>query len=111
MRDIGLLIREVVGQVGQSGQESKLQATPRILGQTALPNLRVKTQQKIEFLTIPYIIIFDINIMDIEAINYTAENQILSNLCLEYYREPDEEKKKILFVEIQAAYLKKMKDK
>lgn len=49
--------------------------------------------------------------MDIEAINYTAENQILSNLCLEYYREPDEEKKKILFEEIQVAYLKKMKDK
>lgn len=49
--------------------------------------------------------------MDIEAINYTAENQILSNLCLEYYREPDEEKKKIIFAEIQVVYLKKMKMK
>jgi hypothetical protein len=49
--------------------------------------------------------------MDIETINYTAENQILSNLCLEYYREPDEEKKKIIFAEIQVAYMKKMKDK
>jgi hypothetical protein len=49
--------------------------------------------------------------MDIQTINYTAENQILSNLCLEYYRETDEERKKILFVEIQVAYLKKMKDK
>ena len=49
--------------------------------------------------------------MDIEAINYTAENQILSNLCLEYYREPDEEKKKIIFAEIQVAYLKKLKMK
>ena len=49
--------------------------------------------------------------MDIESINYTAENQILFNLCLEYYRETDEEKKKILFAEIQIAYAKKMKDK
>ena len=57
------------------------------------------------------IIIFAISIMDIESINYTAENQILCNLCLEYYRETDEEKKKILFAEIQIAYAKKMKDK
>jgi hypothetical protein len=49
--------------------------------------------------------------MDIETINYTAENQILSNLCLEYYNETDEEKKKILFEKIQLIYLKKMKDK
>jgi hypothetical protein len=49
--------------------------------------------------------------MDIETINYTAENQILSNLCLEYYRENDEERKKILFAEIQVVYLKKMKDR
>jgi hypothetical protein len=49
--------------------------------------------------------------MDIEAINYTAENQILCNLCLEYYNETDEEKKKILFEKIQLIYLKKMKDK
>jgi hypothetical protein len=48
--------------------------------------------------------------MDIEAINYTAENQILSNLCLEYYNEPDVEKKKILLIEIQALAIKKMKD-
>jgi len=46
--------------------------------------------------------------MDIETINYTAENQILSNLCLEYSNETDEEKKKILFDKIQAIYLKKM---
>jgi hypothetical protein len=46
--------------------------------------------------------------MDIETINYTAENQILSNLCLEYYNETDEEKKKILFDKIQAIYFKKM---
>jgi len=45
--------------------------------------------------------------MDIEAINYTAENQILSNLCLEYYNETDEEKKKILFDKIQIAFFKK----
>jgi hypothetical protein len=45
--------------------------------------------------------------MDIETINYTAENQILSNLCLEYYNEIDDEKKKILFDKIQAIYLKK----
>lgn len=49
--------------------------------------------------------------MDIETINYTAENQILSNLCLEYYNETNEEKKKILFEKIQLIYLKKMKDK
>jgi hypothetical protein len=49
--------------------------------------------------------------MDIETINYTAENQILSNLCLEYYNETDEEKKLILFEKIQIIYLKKMKDK
>jgi len=49
--------------------------------------------------------------MDIDTINYTAENQILSNLCLQYYNETDEEKKKILFAEIQIIYLKKMKDK
>jgi hypothetical protein len=49
--------------------------------------------------------------MDVETIIYTAENQILSNLCLQYYNETDEEKKKILFAEIQVIYLKKMKDK
>jgi hypothetical protein len=47
--------------------------------------------------------------MDIETINYTAENQILSNLCLEYYNETDEEKKKILFEKIQIVYLEKTK--
>jgi hypothetical protein len=46
--------------------------------------------------------------MDIETINYTAENQILSNLCLEYYNEIDEEKKKIIFDKIQVIYLKKI---
>jgi hypothetical protein len=46
--------------------------------------------------------------MDIETINYTAENSILDNLCLQYYNETDEDKKKVLFVEIQAMYLKKM---
>lgn len=46
--------------------------------------------------------------MDIETINYTAENQILSNLCLDYYNEIDEEKKKILFDKIQVIYLKKI---
>jgi len=45
--------------------------------------------------------------MDVETINYTAENQILSNLCLEYYNESDEEKKKILFDKIQLIYSKK----
>lgn len=49
--------------------------------------------------------------MDIDTINYTAENQILSNLCLQYYNETDEEKKKILFAEIQIAYLKKQSDR
>lgn len=48
--------------------------------------------------------------MDIETINYTAENQILSNLCLEYYNEQDEDKKKILFEKIQVIYLKKNKN-
>ena len=57
------------------------------------------------------IIIFAINIMDINQINYTADNQILSNLCLKYYNEPDEEQKKIIFAEIQIAYLKKESDK
>lgn len=47
--------------------------------------------------------------MDIEIINYTAENQILSSLCLEYYNEIDEEKKKVLFDKIQVIYLKKIK--
>lgn len=46
--------------------------------------------------------------MDVETINYTAENQILSNLCLEYYNETNEEKKKILFDKIQVIYLKKI---
>lgn len=45
--------------------------------------------------------------MDIETINYTALNQILGNLCLEYYNEIDEEKKKILFDKIEAIFLKK----
>jgi hypothetical protein len=49
--------------------------------------------------------------MDIEAINYTAENQILSNLCLEYYNETDVEKKKLLLIQIQALSIKKMKDR
>jgi hypothetical protein len=49
--------------------------------------------------------------MDIETINYTAENQILSNLCLQYYNEPNDDKKKILLIEIQALALKKMKDR
>ena len=49
--------------------------------------------------------------MDIDIINYTAENQILSNLCLQYYNETDEEKKKILFAEIQITYLKKQSDR
>tara|TARA_R110000868_G_scaffold145097_1_gene364985 strand:+ start:1500 stop:1661 length:162 start_codon:yes stop_codon:yes gene_type:complete len=49
--------------------------------------------------------------MDINQINYTADNQILSNLCLKYYNEPDEEQKKIIFAEIQVAYLKKESDK
>ena len=57
------------------------------------------------------IIIFAISIMDINQINYTADNQILSNLCLKYYNEPDEEQKKIIFAEIQVAYLKKESDK
>ena len=57
------------------------------------------------------IIIFAISIMDINQINYTADNQILSNLCLKYYNEPDEEQKKIIFAEIQIAYLKKESDK
>jgi len=48
--------------------------------------------------------------MDIESINYTAENQILSNLCLEYYKETDTEKKKLLLIEIQALAIKKMKN-
>ena len=56
----------------------------------------------------PFIIIFAISIMDIETINYTAENAILDNLCLQYYNETDEEKKQALFVAIQATYLKKM---
>jgi hypothetical protein len=43
-----------------------------------------------------------------KTINYTAENQILSNLCLEYYIETDEEKKKVLFAKIQVIYLKKI---
>ena len=47
--------------------------------------------------------------MDVEAINYTAENTLLANLCLQYYNETDEEKKKILFAEIQLVYLKKCK--
>jgi hypothetical protein len=49
--------------------------------------------------------------MDEATINYTAENQILSNLCLQYYNETDEEKKKILFAEIQVMYLKKLSDR
>lgn len=49
--------------------------------------------------------------MDIETINYTAENQILDNLCLQYYNETDEEKKKLLFAEIQVIYLKKLSDR
>lgn len=57
------------------------------------------------------IIIFAISIMDINQINYTAENQFLSNLCLKYYNEPDEEQKKIIFAEIQVAYLKKESDR
>ena len=57
------------------------------------------------------IIIFAISIMDINQINYTAENQILSDLCLKYYNEPDEEQKKIIFAEIQIAYLKKESDR
>jgi hypothetical protein len=47
--------------------------------------------------------------MDVETIIYTAENQILSNLCLEYYNETDEQKRKILFDKIQVIYLKKIK--
>lgn len=49
--------------------------------------------------------------MDEAAIYYTAENQILSNLCLEYYNETNEYKKKILFVQIQEMYLKKEANK
>jgi hypothetical protein len=49
--------------------------------------------------------------MDIEEINYTAENQILSNLCLDYVRETNQEKKALLYIEIQALALKKMKDR
>jgi hypothetical protein len=49
--------------------------------------------------------------MDIQDINYTAENQILSNLCLQYYNEQDEEKKQLLLIEIQALAIKKMKDR
>lgn len=45
--------------------------------------------------------------MDVETIIYTAENQILSNLCLEYYNETNEEKKKILFDKIQVIYTMK----
>jgi hypothetical protein len=49
--------------------------------------------------------------MDKATIIYTAENQILSNLCLQYYNETDEEKKKLLFAEIQVMYLKKQSDR
>jgi hypothetical protein len=49
--------------------------------------------------------------MDEAIIFYTAENQILSNLCLEYYNETNEYTKKILFVKIQEIYLKKEANK
>jgi hypothetical protein len=49
--------------------------------------------------------------MDIESINYTAENQALSNLCLQYYNETNEERKGLLFVEIQALALKKLRER
>ena len=49
--------------------------------------------------------------MDIQDINYTAENQLLSNLCLDYYKETNEEKKALLLIEIQALALKKIKDR
>lgn len=45
--------------------------------------------------------------MDIETINYTALNQILGNLCLEYYNEIDEQKKKLIFEKIQEIYFLK----
>jgi hypothetical protein len=77
----------------------------------------VKTQQKIDQSITQFIIIFAIknNIivykMDEATIYYTAENQILSNLCLEYYNETNEYTKKILFVQIQEMYLKKEANK
>lgn len=49
--------------------------------------------------------------MDIDTINYTAENQLLSNLCLQYYNEVNPEKKRVLFEQIQILYIKKMRDK
>ena len=49
--------------------------------------------------------------MDEATIFYTAENQILSNLCLEYYNETNDYKKKMLFVQIQDMYLKKEANK
>ena len=44
--------------------------------------------------------------MDIETIKYTAEDMLISNLCLKWYLETDEEQKKIIFNEIQILYTK-----
>jgi hypothetical protein len=45
--------------------------------------------------------------MEIDNIVYTALNQILSNLCLEYYNETDEEKKKLILIKIKEIETKK----
>ena len=37
----------------------------------------------------PYIIIFVINIMDVDSINGIALEKLMSDLCLKYYLEPD----------------------
>tara|TARA_R110002126_G_scaffold63229_2_gene162124 strand:+ start:603 stop:764 length:162 start_codon:yes stop_codon:yes gene_type:complete len=42
--------------------------------------------------------------MDIETIKYTAEDMLISNLCLKWYLEVDDEKKKLIFDEIQTTH-------
>lgn len=44
--------------------------------------------------------------MRIETIIEVAEDKIMADLCIKYYYEVDEEKKKIIFNEIQEWYKK-----
>lgn len=44
--------------------------------------------------------------MDTDSITDIAKDRILSDLCLKWYLETDDEKKKIIFEEIQHSFIR-----
>ncbi len=77
-------------------QETELPQTQLILTQVFCPVL-IEPPQKTDRSIIPSIIISAINIMDIELIIDIAMDKLMSDLCLKYYLEPSEERRKQIY--------------